>query len=58
MGEIAYWNVNVPEQEWADECPSYLQDVEAWDRAQLAVRDVDYRLMSWEEVRSIVSMNY
>lgn len=55
-GSIAYWNVNIPIQEWTDECPEYLRDVDHWDRTQLWVRDVDYELMSWEEVKKIVSM--
>lgn len=56
MSEVAYWNVNAPEQEWTDQCPDYLRDVDHWDRAQLGVRDSDYELMPWEEVRNIVRM--
>ena len=53
--EIAYWNQNIPRAEWSVECPDFLKDVDHWDQAQLAVKDADYELMSWDEVKDIVS---
>lgn len=49
-----YWNANVPLSEETDECPSFLRDVDDWDKQQLGTRDVDYDVMSWEEVSDIV----
>ena len=56
MANPAYWNVNVPESEWTDTCPDYLRDLDEWDKAQLAVKDADYKPQSWSLVQEIVSM--
>lgn len=55
-GETAYWNANIPHDQWTLECPEYLAGVDAFDREQLGRKDSDYQLMSWQEVSSIVSM--
>lgn len=52
--KLPYWNVNLPPEEWTEACPVYLEGVDHWDRAQLATKDQDYRLMTWTEVRAII----
>ena len=55
---VAYWNTNIPEEDWTDECPDYLKGVDEYDEHQLGIKDEDYTLMSWNEVKTIVSMSY
>ena len=52
---MAYWNVNMPSNEWTTECPDFLTDVDDHDRTHLATKDQDYSLMSWQDVQNIVS---
>ena len=51
---IAYWNMNVPEDQWTNECPEPLQDVDDFDREQLGTADSEYHVMSWNEVVDII----
>lgn len=50
-----YWNINVDPPHWSDECPIYLQGLDASDIAHLMVRDEDYRCMGWTEVHAVIS---
>lgn len=51
---IPYWNTNLPEDQWTDECPDYLLEVDDQDKAQLSIRDEDYELMNWDTVKQLV----
>ncbi|KAJ8606559.1 hypothetical protein MRB53_040859 [Persea americana] len=52
---FAYWNTNIPEEKHTKECPEGLRNLDADDTAQLSMRDEDYKLMSWQEVKKIIS---
>lgn len=53
--KLPYWNYNIPKDRWTEECPAFLVGGDAADAAQLATRDEDYQLMSWEDVQDIIS---
>jgi len=55
QSRIPYWNVNVPHDQWSVQCPDFLADVDDYVRAQLAVKDHDYDVMTWSEVQNIIS---
>lgn len=52
--DVPYWNVNVPREEWTEECPDYLADVDQNDRKHLSVWDEDYHVQSWAEVQDVI----
>ena len=54
---VPYWCVNVPRDQWPDECPDFLRDVSDKDRGILATPDDQYRRLTWPEVKSLVQDN-
>jgi hypothetical protein len=54
-GHQDYWNVNVPEKDQTQECPLPLANVNAADRKQLAIPDAQFHVMSWEDVKDVIS---
>ena len=52
----AYWNVNVPSDEWTIECPEYLCNQREKDVKILSTPDPEYKRPSWQEVRSLIGM--
>jgi len=60
MGEkdaIPYWNVNVPEAHWTDKPSEALANVDQFDREILSIKDEDYHIMNWEEVKKVIRMS-
>eukprot|EP01032_Pedospumella_encystans_P008346 gene8346-9919_t len=50
-----YWNVNVPKEDQAADCPDFLKGVDARDQKILSTLDTDYRFIAWSEVKEIIS---
>ena len=54
MGSIskstAYWNVNVPESEWTEECPDFLANLNTKDLGIISTPDSEYHVETWPEV--------
>jgi hypothetical protein len=58
MGEAAvpYWQVNVPVDKRAAECPVYLQNLTQIDEANLGVLDAEHHRLTWPEVQKLIGM--
>lgn len=54
-----FWNMNIPESQYTEECPDYLQYAfeNEKDRLILSTRDSDYKRQSWEEVKKTILEN-
>lgn len=55
--KLPYWNVNVPPGEHTEECPEHLRNLIQRDIEILSMRDADFNLMTWSEVRTEVAAN-
>lgn len=55
--EIAYWNINVPESQRTEACPDFLVNLTPKDLGVISTHDADYHVLTWDEVRDIVSQN-
>jgi hypothetical protein len=49
-----YWNVNMPESEWTERCPSYLLSATDKNKEVLSGLDDDFRSLNWEEVKQLI----
>jgi hypothetical protein len=49
-----YWNVNIPESDWTEQCPSYLLNASAKNKEVLSGRDEDFRILNWDEVKQLI----
>jgi hypothetical protein len=54
---LPYWQVNVPEGERTAECPEFLRELSEKDRGIIGTRDVEFRVLTWAEVRRIIADN-
>lgn len=52
---LPYWQVNVPPDERAEECPDFLRDIGAKDVKTLSTPDAEYTRLSWPAVRELVA---
>ena len=52
---LPFWKVNVPREQWAAECPDFLKDISEKDQRIIGTPDAEYTLLSWPEVRELVS---
>ncbi|MBE3043831.1 hypothetical protein IMZ48_14900, partial [Candidatus Bathyarchaeota archaeon] len=55
--QLPYWQVNVPPSERTAECPPHLRDLLPRDVEILSMRDADFGLMTWTQVRAEVAAN-
>jgi hypothetical protein len=53
---LPFWLVNVPRDQWPPECPDFLRDISDKDKSIIGTLDEHYTLLTWDEVREIVSM--
>jgi hypothetical protein len=53
--ELPFWLVNVPRDQWPASCPEFLRNVSDKDMRIIGTPDSLYSVLSWEEVREIVS---
>lgn len=56
---VAFWNVHIPQSDWTDECPEYLQYAfkDHKDRGVLSTPDTEYQRQSWDAVRELIRGN-
>ena len=52
---LHFWKVNVPREQWPAECPDFLKDISEKDEGIIGTPDKEYTLLSWQEVRELVS---
>jgi len=52
--ELAWWNYNVPEEQWTTDCPASLQHASEKDRGIIGSLDADFTPMNWEEVKHLL----
>jgi len=55
LQKIPFWNVNIPQDQWTNECPSYLAACDEFDQRILGTPDAEYSRLSWEEVKEVIS---
>jgi hypothetical protein len=53
---LPFWLVNVPRDQWPTECPEFLKECSEKDRKIIGTPDDRYTLLTWEEVKELVSM--
>jgi hypothetical protein len=53
---LPFWLVNVPRDQWPTECPEFLKECSEKDRNIIGTPDDKYTLLTWDEVRELVSM--
>lgn len=51
---LPFWLVNVPRDQWPDECPEFLKDCGDKDRGIIGTPDSEYRTMDWDEVQDLI----
>jgi N-acetyl-anhydromuramyl-L-alanine amidase AmpD len=49
-----YWNVNVPELQWTEDCPDFLIGISEKNKGQLSIQDAEYPVKTWEEVQELI----
>lgn len=52
---LPFWLVNVPRDQWPTECPEFLKVCGEKDQRIIGTPDEEYTLLTWEEVRELVS---
>ncbi|KAL8932554.1 MAG: hypothetical protein Q9211_006251 [Gyalolechia sp. 1 TL-2023] len=52
--DIPYWCVNVPAEQWPNECPDFLLELSERDKKLVGNSDKDYRRLTWSEVKAFV----
>ena len=53
---IPFWRVNVPREEWEEECPDFLREVGDKDKRIIGTPDEEYKRLDWGEVKQIIGM--
>jgi len=54
--ELPFWLVNVPADQRPRECPDFLMGCSEKDKRIIGTPDEEYQVLSWAQVRDIVSM--
>ena len=52
-----FWNVNVPEDSWTEQCPEFLVKQGEKNIKILSTRDEDYINLTWPEVQHVIGEN-
>jgi hypothetical protein len=52
---LPFWRVNVPQAQWSAECPDFLRGISEKDQRIIGTPDEEYALLTWLEVRELVS---
>lgn len=55
---LPYWLVNVPPDQWPEECPVFLRNISEKNVKILSTPDEHYKRQSWELVEEIISSWY
>jgi hypothetical protein len=54
---LPYWLVNVPLNERPESCPTYLQNLEEKDIEIISTPNSQYHVLTWPEVRELITAN-
>lgn len=54
---LPYWQMNVPPSLRPSTCPDFLQNISAKDIEILSTPDDEYHVLTWPEVRSVITSN-
>ena len=54
---LPYWQINVPEAERTEECPDFLANLNVKDLGIISTPDAQYHVLTWPEVRKIITDN-
>jgi len=54
---LPYWQINVPEAQRTENCPAFLASLNAKDLGIISTPDSLYHVMTWPEVRKVISDN-
>lgn len=52
-----YWNTNIPQEDWTEECPEHLRGLNDKMRRILSTPDHLYHRLTWDEVKEVVRLN-
>jgi hypothetical protein len=52
---LPFWLVNVPRDQWPNECPEFLLAVGEKDRGIIGTPDAEYSRLSWDECLELIS---
>ncbi len=55
--KLPFWLVNVPKDQWPAECPEFLVNSNEKDQRILSTLDGDYHIMTWPEVKELISID-
>jgi hypothetical protein len=50
-----YWNVNLPKEQWMEQCPEYLVGQCQKNIRILSTKNEDFKRLSWIEVQDLAS---
>lgn len=53
---LPFWKANVPQEQRPAECPDFLKNISEKDQRIIGTPDEEYTLLTWAEVRELVSM--
>ena len=51
---LKYWNANIPQSEWTEECPPFLAGTSEKNKLVLLGRDEDFKEFTWSEVKHLI----
>lgn len=51
---LPFWLVNVPQEQWTDECPDYLCGLSKKDERIIGTPDANYTRLGWPQVKDII----
>ncbi|KAH8675773.1 hypothetical protein BX600DRAFT_185173 [Xylariales sp. PMI_506] len=57
LGNLPYWQVNVPGEERTEQCPDFLADLKPKDIGIISTPDAEYKFFSWPDVQKIIAEN-
>jgi hypothetical protein len=52
---LPFWLVNIPRSQWPAECPEFLNVCSEKDKDIIGTSDEAYTLLTWDEVKEVVS---
>ncbi|KIW88271.1 uncharacterized protein Z519_11382 [Cladophialophora bantiana CBS 173.52] len=52
-----WWNINVPKEQWTEECPPYLLGQSEKNIGILSRKDEDFKRYTWQQVEELVRTN-
>lgn len=52
--QLPFWLMNIPRNEWPDQCPEFLINSSERDKRIMSVPNDQYQRATWEEVREYI----